>query len=184
MRNQPDTSIVCSTTVLLLNECLTGPREDDAVVSYHRTRRSRSALAYGEHSTAAATTTSPDSYTTSGDATRRKKENGMNIREASSNIASDPIVPWGGEAGGANHGVGRDRVPRPSLQPHVRAPITRRDRVIQTWIDWRDLFVQGIIIALALLVIPTLYLLDSWYYWLFGLAALMAWLDHHEWFID
>jgi hypothetical protein len=39
------------------------------VVSYHRTRRSRSALAYGEHSTAAAATTSTGSYTTKRDAT-------------------------------------------------------------------------------------------------------------------
>ena len=37
----------------------------------HRTRRSRSALAYGEHSTAAAATTSPGSYTTSGTLLRR-----------------------------------------------------------------------------------------------------------------
>jgi hypothetical protein len=35
LRSQPDTSIVCSTTVLLLAEVSTGPREDDAVVSYH-----------------------------------------------------------------------------------------------------------------------------------------------------
>ena len=39
----------------------------------HRTRRSRSALAYGEHSTAAAATTSPGSYTTNGDATRFRR---------------------------------------------------------------------------------------------------------------
>jgi ketosteroid isomerase-like protein len=45
----------------------TGLREDDAVVSYERAR-SRSALAYGSRSTAAATT-SACSYTTSGDAT-------------------------------------------------------------------------------------------------------------------
>jgi hypothetical protein len=58
-----------STTVLLLNESWTRPREDDAVVSYHRTRRSRSALAYGSRSTATAQKTSTGSYTTSGDAT-------------------------------------------------------------------------------------------------------------------
>jgi hypothetical protein len=39
------------------------------VVSYHRTRRSRSALAYGEHSTAAAEQPSTGSYTTNRDAT-------------------------------------------------------------------------------------------------------------------
>ena len=39
------------------------------MVSYHRTRRSRSALAYGSHSTATAETTSTGSYTTNGDAT-------------------------------------------------------------------------------------------------------------------
>jgi hypothetical protein len=35
LRSQFDTSVVCSTTVLLLAECLPGPREDDAVVRYH-----------------------------------------------------------------------------------------------------------------------------------------------------
>jgi len=39
------------------------------VVSYHRTRRSRSALAYGSRSTATTETNSTGSYTTSGDAT-------------------------------------------------------------------------------------------------------------------
>ena len=39
------------------------------MVSYHRTCRSRSALAYGSRSTATAETTSTGSYTTSGDAT-------------------------------------------------------------------------------------------------------------------
>jgi hypothetical protein len=42
------------------------------VVSYHRTRRSRSALAYGSRSTTAAETTSTRSYTTNGDATRMR----------------------------------------------------------------------------------------------------------------
>jgi len=42
------------------------------VVSYHRTRRSRSALAYGSRSTATAETTSTGSCTTSGDATLRR----------------------------------------------------------------------------------------------------------------
>jgi hypothetical protein len=39
------------------------------VVSYHPTRRSRSALAYGSRSTATTETNSTGSYTTSGDAT-------------------------------------------------------------------------------------------------------------------
>ena len=39
------------------------------MVSYHRTRRSRSALAYGPRSTTATQTTSTGSYTTNGDAT-------------------------------------------------------------------------------------------------------------------
>ena len=40
------------------------------MVSYHRTRRSRSALAYGSRSTTAAENTSTGSYTTTGDATQ------------------------------------------------------------------------------------------------------------------
>jgi hypothetical protein len=69
LRNQPDTSIVCSTTVLLLAEV----RQDLARMTrwsaITRTRRSCSALAYRSHSTAAAEKSSTGSYTTSGDAT-------------------------------------------------------------------------------------------------------------------
>jgi len=47
-RRKRTASIASSTTVFLLAEFSTRPREDDAVVSYHPgPRRSRSALAYG-----------------------------------------------------------------------------------------------------------------------------------------
>src|SRR6266542_962338 len=70
LRNQPDTSIVCSTTVLLLALVSTGLREDDAVVSYHpdppQLLRARLRLAL--HSRGGEEL-NRRSYTTSGDAT-------------------------------------------------------------------------------------------------------------------
>ncbi len=58
------------------------------MVSYHRTRRSRSALAYGSRSTAAAETTSTGSYTTSWDATAPQSFYAAPLRE-NRTIAND-----------------------------------------------------------------------------------------------
>lgn len=67
------------------------------MVSYHRTRRSRSALAYGSRSTAP-TENSTGSYTTSGDATNAEvtattvEQPGFTNRR--DRIVIDYISPW------------------------------------------------------------------------------------------